>query len=211
MGSRAKKKALRASERDEAEVAQARQDWRDEAAAIAPERLVFLDASAALTNLARAYAWSRRGERACGTAPGGRWERVTILGALGIEGIVGAMSVAAATDGSVFHAYLERVLLPELRRVKPDAVLVMDNLAAHKAEAVRALLDDSGFTYRYLPSYSPDLNPIEMAWAKVKSLLRKTAARTVDHLHQALGPVLDAITEQDAQGFFRHAGYARPN
>jgi transposase len=130
---------------------------------------------------------------------------------LGIEGIVGAMSVAAATDGSVFHAYLERVLLPELRRVKPDAVLIMDNLAAHKAEAVRALLDGSGFTYRYLPPYSPDLNPIEMAWAKVKSLLRKTAARTVDHLHQALGPVLDAITEQDAQGFFRHAGYAHPN
>ncbi len=202
---------MRASERDEVEVAKARQDWRDEAAAITPERLVFLDESAALTNLTRAYAWSPRGERACGTAPGGRWERVTILGALGLEGILGARSVAAATDGAVFRAYLDQVLLPELRRTKPDAVIVMDNLAAHKAGAVRALLDGSGFTYRYLPPYSPDLNPIEMAWAKVKSLLRTAAARTVDGLHAALGPALHAIAEQDARGFFRHAGYVRPN
>jgi hypothetical protein len=87
---------------------------------------VFLDESAALTSLVRAHAWSRRGERAPGTAPGGRWERVTILAALGAEGVVGAMSVAAATDGSVFRACLERALLPELRRAKPDAVLVME-------------------------------------------------------------------------------------
>jgi hypothetical protein len=87
----------------------------------------------------------------------------------------------------------------------------MDNLNAHKTAAVRALLDGSGFTYRYLPSYSPDLNPIELAWAKVKPGLRKAAARTVEGLHAALGPALDAITAQDAQGFFRHAGYACPN
>ena len=133
------------------------------------------------------------------------------MGALGAKGIAGAMSIAAATDGAVFHAYLEQVLLPELRRTKPDAVLVMDNLSAHKTASVRALLDASGFTYHYLPPYSPDLNPIEPAWAKVKGLLRKAAARTVDGLHAALGPALDAITAQDAQGFFRHAGYACPN
>ena len=143
--------------------------------------------------------------------PGGRWERLTILGGLGLEGIVGSMSIPAATDGAVFHAYLERVLLPELRRVKPDAVLVMDNLGAHKAEPVRALLAASGFAYRYLPRYAPDLNPIEPAWAKLKTALRKAAARTVEDLHQALGPALDTITAQDARGFFRHAGYACPN
>jgi transposase len=161
--------------------------------------------------LARLHGWSPRGERAPGVAPCGSWERVTILGALGGEGSLGAMSIAAATDGAVFHAYLERVLLPELRRVKPDAVLVMDNLGAHKTAAVRALLDGSGFTYHYLPSYSPDLNPIELAWAKVKAGLRTAAARTVEGLHAALGPALAAITAQDAQGFFRHAGYACPN
>ena len=144
-------------------------------------------------------------------APCGEWERVTVLGALGFEGMVGAMSIAAATDGAVFHTYLEQVLLPELRRTKPDAVLVMDNLGAHKTPAVRALLDDAGFRYHYLPSYSPDLNPIELAWAKVKASLRKAAAWTVDGLHAALGPALAAITAQDAQSFFRHAGYARPN
>ena len=210
-GSRAKKKTLRAAERDEAEIAAEREGWREATAGIAPARLVFLDESAALTNLTRTHARSPRGERARGSAPGGRWERVTILGALGVEGIVAAMGITAATDGAVFHAYLERVLLPELRRVKPDAVLVMDNLGAHKAEPVRELLAASGFAYRYLPRYSPDLNPIEPAWAKVKSLLRKAAARTVDGLHAALGPALDTITAQDARGFFRHAGYDCPN
>jgi transposase len=125
--------------------------------------------------------------------------------------MVAAMATEAATDGAVFHAWLERVLLPELRRARPDAVLVLDNLRAHKTRAVRDLLDRSGFTYRYLPSYSPDLSPIEPAWAKVKAELRRVAARSVEALHQALRPALDTITPQDASGFFRHAGYARPN
>jgi transposase len=172
---------------------------------------VFLDESAALTNLVRTHARSPRGERALGAAPCRRWERVTVIGALGLEGIVAAMSVAAAADGAVFRAYLERVLLPELRRRKPDAVLVMDNLAAHKTAAVRDLLDASSFAYRYLPAYSPDLNPIEPAWAKVKALLRKAAACTADGLHAALGPALATVTARDARGFFRHAGYPCPD
>ncbi len=178
---------------------------------IGPERLVFLDECGVLTTLSRLHGRSPRGTRACASAPFGHWTRVTVLGALGAEGIVGAMSVAAATDAAVFHAYLEQVLLPELRRTKPDAALVMDNLPAHKAPKVRALLDASGFAYRYLPAYSPDLNPIEPAWAKVKAVLRRVAARTADALHEALGPTLARITPQDAAGFFRHCGYVCPN
>ena len=104
------------------------------------------------------------------------------------------------------------MLLPKLRQTCPDAVLVMDNLAAHKTSAVHKLLDASGFAYRYLPAYSPDLNPIEPSWAKLKGKLRQVAARTATALHKALGPALDAITSQKVQGYFRHSGYspARP-
>jgi transposase len=195
-------------------VAAARAARRTDAAGvggIAPERLVFLDGCGVLTNMARLRGRSPRGERAAGTVPCGHWTRLTVLGALGTGGVVAAMAVEAATDGAVFHAWLDRVLLPKLRRTKPDAVLVLDNLGAHKTPEVRDLLDRSGFAYRYLPSYSPDLNPIEPAWAKLKAELRRVAARTVEALHQALGPALDTITAQDASGFFRHAGYARPN
>ena len=195
-------------------MAQARRAWWTApdggVGGVAPERLVFLDECGVLTTMSRLYGRSPRGTRACASAPFGHWTRVTVLGALGAEGIVGAMGVEAATSGAVFHAYLDEVLLPELRRVKPDAVLVMDNLPAHKAPRVRALLDRSGFAYRYLPAYSPDLNPIEPGWAKVKAELRRVASRTLDALHEACGPALAAITPQDAAGFFRHSGYSRP-
>jgi hypothetical protein len=195
-------------------VAQAREAWWTEAdgvGGIAPERLVFLDECGVLTNMVRRHGRSPRGERACASAPFGHWTRLTVLGALGHEGVVGAMSVEAATGAAVFHAYLDQVLLPELRRSRPDAVLVMDNLPAHKAPCVRALLDASGFAYRYLPAYSPDLNPIEPTWAKVKAGLRRLAARTAEALHTALGPALASVTPQDAAGFFRHCAYSRPN
>ena len=178
--------------------------------AIDPARLVFLDECGVLTNMVRLYGRSPRGTRAGATAPFGHWTRVTVLGALGAEGIAGVMSVEAATSAPVFQAYLDQVLLPALRRSRPDAVLVRDNLPAHKAPRVRALLDRSGFSYRYLPPYSPELNPIEPIWAKVKTELRRRAARTTEALHQALGPALAAITPQDAAGFFRQCGYSRP-
>ena len=195
-------------------MAAARQAWStaaDGVGGISPERLVFLDECGALTTLSRLCGRSPRGTRACASAPFGHWTRVTVLGALGAEGIVGAMSVEAATSSAVFCAYLDQVLLPELRRTKSDAVLVMDNLPAHKTPQVRALLDCSGFAYRYLPPYSPDLSPIEPAWAKVKAALRRTAARSVDALHEAIGLALAAVTPQDAAGFFRHCGYIRPD
>ena len=191
----------------------ARAAWRTDAAGgggIAPERLVFLDECGMLTNMVRLWGRSPRGTRAYGAAPCGRWTRLTVLGALGTGGVVAAMAVEAATDGAVFHAWLDRALPPELRRAKPDAVLVLDNLGAHRTPAVRGLLDRSGIAYRYLPAYSPDMNPIEPAWAKVKSELRRVGARTAEAPHRALGPALNAVTAQDASGFFRHAGCGCP-
>ena len=193
----------------------ARADWRtDEAAGIggiAPERLVFIDESAVLTSMARRYGRSPRGQRATAKVPFGHWKRLSVLSALDSAGFRATMSIEAATDGDSFAAYLEPVLLPVLRQHKPDAVLVMDNLRPHKTPEVQAVLDGSGFPYRYLPAYSPDLSPIEPGWAKVKVYLRRIAACTVETLQQALGPALDTITAQDAAGFFRHCGYACPN
>ena len=192
-------------------MAAARAAWPADAEAgvggIAPERLVFLDECGVLTGMARLYGRSPRGTRAPGTAPCGSWTRLSVLGALGHEGVLAAMSVEGATSGAVFRAYLEQVLLPALRERKPDAVLVMDNLGAHKTPEVRELLDGSGFPYRYLPSYSPDLSPIEPAWAQVKAELRRVAARDEDALHQALGPALDRVSAANARAYFRHCGY----
>ncbi len=130
---------------------------------------MFLDESAVLTTMARRYGRSPRGQRAYAKVPFGNWKRLSVLSALGIEGFLATMSIKAATDGATFAAYLEQVLLPVLRQRKPDAVLVMDNLRPHKTPEVQAVLDRSGFPYRYLPAYSPDLSPIEPGWAKVKS------------------------------------------
>ena len=178
---------------------------------IAPQRLVFLDECGVRTNMARRYGRSPRGQRARASIPFGKWKRLSVLGAIATDGFMAAMRINAATDSATCAAYLEQVLLPVLRERKPDAVLVMDNLRAHKTSAVQAVLEQSGFAWRYLPSYSPDLNPIEPGWAKVKSDLRRVAARTVEALEQTLGPALDSITAQDATGFFRHCGYHHLN
>jgi transposase len=156
---------------------------------------------------ARAHARAARGRRARGTVPWGRRERLTVVAALGLEGVVAAMGVAAATGTAVFLAFAEQVLAPALR-ARPGAVVVMDNLAAHKAEAVRAALDRAGLGHRYLPPYSPDLNPIEPAWSKLKARLRAEGARSRGALEAALGPALATITAQDARAWFRLPGYA---
>ncbi len=178
---------------------------------IGRERLVFLDECGVLTTLSRLRGRSPRGDaRVClGTVRA--LTRLTVLGALGAKGIVGAMSVEAATSAAVFHAYLEQVLLPELRRTKPDAVLIMDNLPAHKASRVRTLLETAqALLTRLLPAYSPDLNPIEPGWAKIKTELRSALARA-HRGRAARRPAArrwPSITAQDAAGFFRHCGYS---
>ena len=160
--------------------------------------------------MARACGRAAKGRRAAGKVPWGRWRRLTVLGALAAEGVLATMSIAAATSTAVFLAFVEQVLAPALRS-RPDAVVVMDNLAAHKAEAVRQALDRAGISYRYLPAYSPDLNPIEPCWSKLTGQLRAKAARSLEALEAELGPALAAITAQDARGWFRLAGHPALN
>ena len=160
--------------------------------------------------MTRAYARAARGRRAAGKVPWGRWRRLTVLGALALDGVLAAMSIAAATSARVFLAFVEQILIPALRR-RPDAIVVMDNLGAHKAKPVRRAFEAAGIAYRYLPAYSPDLNPIEPCWSKLKGRLRTEAARSPDALQAALGPALATVTAEDARGWFRLAGYPAPN
>jgi transposase len=171
-----------------------------------PDRLVFLDESGLDTRLTRAYARAPGGQRALGRVPGGNWRRLTILGALARTGLVAVMTVAAATSTAVFLAFIESVLIPALH-ARPEALVVMDNLAPHKAASVRATLRQAGLEHRFLPAYSPDLNPIEPCWSKLKGALRSAAPRSIDALNAALPDALNTITTDDAQAWFRHCGY----
>jgi transposase len=171
---------------------------------------VFVDEAGIATDLTRSHARAPRGQRAHGTAPAGRWRRLTVLGALAADGVAAAMTIERATDTAVFLAFLDQVLIPELARTKPDAVVVMDNLSPHKAPAVRARLEAAGFELLYLPRYSPDLSPIEPLWSKLKALLRAAAARTVEALEAALAAALARVTSADARGWFQHCGYVLP-
>lgn len=175
-------------------------------AAVDPDRLVFLDESGLDTRLTRAYARAPRGQRALGRIPGGHWRRLTILGALACDGLVAVMTVAAATSTAVFLAFLQDVLIPALR-ARPEALVAMDNLAPHRAAVVRAALRHAGLEHRYLPAYSPDMNPIELAWSKLKGSLRSVAPRTIEALDAALPDILDTITPNDARSWFQHCGY----
>jgi transposase len=196
-----KKRSVGASERDE----WLRAAWRVMvAAATEPERLVFVDEVGTNTSLAPLYAWSRRGQRARFEVPRNWGANVTLLASMSAEGMGACLAVEGSTTKVVFEAYLQRVLAPSLR---PGQVVVMDNLSSHKGPRVRQLIEERGCELMYLPPYSPDLNPIEEAFAKLKGLLRKAEARTHEALLEAMGRVLDAITAQDARSFFEHSGY----
>ena len=168
---------------------------------------MFLDESGFDTRLTRTHARAPRGQRAHGTAPGGHWRRLTLVGALALDGICAAMTVTGATSTAVFLAFVTQVLIPALQRTRPDAVVVMDNLAAHKAAVVRCALDEAGISYRYLPADSPAMNPIEQAWSKLKTYMRARAARSRNALERAIPQALATVTPSNAQGWFRHAGY----
>jgi transposase len=208
----AQKRTLRAAEQDRADVAAERAAWREAVVAghLDPNELVFIDESGIDTRMTRRFARAPRGVRARGAVPCGRWRRLTLIGALGHGGLAAMMSVAAATSTAVFKAFVEQVLAPALRD-RPGALIVMDNLSAHKAAVVHDAIRAAGLEPRLLPRYSPDLNPIEPCWSKIKTLLRAKQARSLDELDRELPTVLATITPEDARGWFRHSGYPTPN
>jgi transposase len=168
----------------------------------------FLDESGILTNMTRRTARAPIGERACGEAPV-RWKRLTVLGALGLDGVVTMTTVTTGTTIPIFIDFLQTSLLPVLRDQKPNAILVMDNLSAHKNQAVKDAIAAAGLTLRYLPRYSPDFSPIEPCWSKIN--LRAVAARTVESLRDALDTAVADVTAADAAGWFGHCGYTSPS
>jgi transposase len=167
-------------------------------------RVSFLDESGALTNLARTYGRSDCGTRCVGSAPQGHWKVVTAVAAIRLSGLSAAATMACPMDGEMFSAYVQQVLIPTLQQ---GDVVVMDNLSAHKRPEVKEMIEAAGAHVLYLPPYSPDLNPIEMIWSKIKRPLRSLAARTIDALHDAFGQAFAAVTLSDIAGCFRHCGY----
>lgn len=161
---------------------------------------MFLDETGAKTNMTRAFGRAKKGERVKDYTPHGHWNTTTLVGAMTWESAIAPMVLDGPMDTEAFEVYLKQVLIPEL---PSDAIVVMDNLSAHKSAAVARLLEEAGAQLRYLPPYSPDLNPIEQLWSKVKSSLKKAKARTQETLFEAIGQALSEVTSSDTQGFFR--------
>jgi transposase len=169
--------------------------------------LVFVDESGANTSLALRYARAPRGQRAPGRVPRNHGRNITLVAGLAWEGLIAPMTIEGAIDTPAFEAYVQHVLIPALM---PGQIVVLDNLAVHHKAAIRQLIEATGCRLLFLPSYSPDLSPIELAFAKLKAFLRRVAARTHDTLQDTIAQGIDRITPQDARGFFRHCGYHSP-
>lgn len=198
--STAQKKSLIASERDEA----ARTTWREEAANLDPAQVVFLDETSTHTSLCRRYARAPKGTRAYGYVPRNPGHNVTLLAALTPTGIGPSMTIPGAIDSAAFVAYVRTFLVPSLR---PGQVVILDNLSAHKSTVAREAIEAAGCEVRFLPAYSPDFNPIELAFAKIKTRLRAAAARKHEALERATADAIDRITPTDARAFYAHCGF----
>jgi transposase len=185
-------------------VAAAREAWRIGQPELDPSRLVFVDETGASTKMARLYGRSLSGERCVAAVPHGHWKTTTFVGGLRLSGMTAPMVIDGAMNGPAFLAWIEQELAPTL---SPGDIVVMDNLPAHKPAAVRASIESQGAELRYLPPYSPDLNPIEMAYSKLKALLKKAAARTLEALWAAIAYAIQQIGRQDCVGYFTAAGY----
>jgi transposase len=201
----ASKKTQHAAEQDRADVAEARADWKTAQRSLDPARLVFIDETGTATDMAPLRGWCRRGARLIGKVPYGHWKTTTFVAGLRCDGISAPLVIDCPMNGTIFRTYVEQCLVPEL---KPGDIVIMDNLAAHKVAGIRETINAAGASVLYLPPYSPDLNPIEQLFAKLKALLRKAAARSIEALWQAIGRLLDAFNSQECANYFRNAGYA---
>jgi transposase len=170
-----------------------------------PAKLVFVDETWAKTNMTRLRGRSRVGERLVAKVPHGHWKTTTLIAALGHAGMRCSMTIDAAVNRAAFEAFVKQILLPTL---SGGEIVVMDNLASHKGTAVKQMIESAGATVLYLPPYSPDLNPIELAFSKLKQLMRSAAHRTMQALWADVQRMLDCITDSDAKGFYRHCGYS---
>jgi transposase len=200
----AQKKSLRAAEQDRPDVAEARGKWRAGQADINQERLVFIDESGASTKMTRLYGRCARGKRLVCAVPHGHWKTTTFVGALRHDGMIAPCVVDGPMNGETFLAWVEQLLVPALQ---PGDIVVMDNLSSHKVKGVRDAIEAAGAILRYLPPYSPDLNPIEQFFAKLKSLLRKAGARTLKTLDDAIADALTRFSPTECASFLANSGY----
>lgn len=200
-----KKKSTHASERDRPDVAEARRRWPEKVAGVDAGDLVFLDETGANTAMQRTHGYAPRGERVVASVPLREWAAVTFVGALTSAGLVAPWATQGAMNGEWFLAYVEQILVPALR---PGMVVVMDNLPCHKVAGVEEAIVAAGCRLEYLPPYSPDLNPIENAFSKLKRGLRDGAARTVGRVYAALRRIITRFEPTECLHYFRHCGYA---
>jgi transposase len=179
--------------------------WRAEQAALDPQKLVFIDETGTTTNMARLYGRAKRGQRVIGRVPWGHWKTVTFVAALRQDRLTAPFVIDCPMNGAIFIEYVRQCLLPTLT---PGDIVIMDNLSAHKRDRVRELIEQAGAQLRYLPPYSPDLNPIEPSFAQLKAHLRKAKERTVPALYDRIGNLLQRINSAHCRNYFRKAGYA---
>lgn len=195
---------MHADEQDRPDVVSRREAWFERQLELDPERLVFIDETWASTKMARTHGRCLRGQRLRMSVPHGHWKTTTFIVGLRRSGMVAPFVFDGPVNRLVFEAYVEQVLAPELKR---GDIVVMDNLGSHKGPTVRAIIEAAGATLIFLPPYSPDFNPIEKAFSKLKSGLRKAAERTVDGLWNTIGRLVDTFTPTDCANFFKAAGY----
>ena len=179
-------------------------EWKENQPGLDAARLVFIDETGAWTNMARRYGRCAVGERLLCKEPWGHWKTITFTGALRLNGMTAPMLLDGPMDGDAFRTYVTRFLAPILQK---GDVVVMDNLPSHKVNGIKEAIEATGAKLRYLPAYSPDLNPIEQAFSKIKAMLRKTAARSIIALTKAIRKILNSISPAECSAYLKNSGY----